>query len=57
MQANQKQLHLKLQMHIKYFTNYFGTKVDVKVAGMAKEKSLPFHSEEDFNRIIKLINE
>ena len=40
------------------FTNYFGTKVDVKVAGNGKGKiTIPFHSEEDFNRIIKLINE
>ena len=40
------------------FTNYFGTKVDVKVTGNGKGKiTIPFHSEEDFNRIIKLINE
>jgi ParB family chromosome partitioning protein len=30
----------------------------VKVAGNGKGKiTIPFHSEEDFNRIIKLINE
>jgi len=35
---------------------YFGAKVDVKVAGNGKGKiTIPFHSEEDFNRIIKLI--
>ncbi|MGO4905768.1 ParB/RepB/Spo0J family partition protein [Flavobacterium sp. W20_MBD1_R3] len=40
------------------FANYFGAKVDVKVAGNGKGKiTIPFHSEEDFNRIIKLINE
>jgi ParB family transcriptional regulator, chromosome partitioning protein len=40
------------------FNNYFGTKVDVKVAGNGKGKiTIPFHSEEDFNRIIKLIKE
>ncbi len=40
----------------KEFTNYFGTKVDVKVAANGKGKiTIPFHSEEDFNRIIKLI--
>lgn len=40
----------------KAFTNYFGAKVDVKVAGNGKGKiTIPFHSEEDFNRIIKLI--
>ena len=41
----------------KAFTNFFGAKVDVKVAGNGKGKiAIPFHSEEDFNRIIKLIN-
>ena len=41
----------------KTFANYFGTKVEVKVAGNGKGKiTIPFHSEEDFNRILKLIN-
>ena len=41
----------------KAFTNFFGAKVDVKVAGNGKGKiAIPFHSEEDFNRIVKLIN-
>lgn len=40
----------------KTIANYFGAKVDVKVAGNGKGKiTIPFHSEEDFNRIIKLI--
>jgi ParB family chromosome partitioning protein len=40
----------------KVITDYFGAKVEVKVAGNGKGKiSIPFHSEEDFNRIIKLI--
>ncbi|WP_395042866.1 ParB/RepB/Spo0J family partition protein [Flavobacterium sp.] len=40
----------------KAFTNFFGAKVDVKVAGNGKGKiAIPFHSEEDFNRIIKLL--
>lgn len=40
------------------FNTYFGTKVDVKVAGNGKGKiTIPFHSQEDFNRIIKLIKE
>jgi ParB family transcriptional regulator, chromosome partitioning protein len=40
----------------KTFNDYFGTKVDVKVVGNGKGKiTIPFHSEEDFNRIIKLI--
>ncbi len=38
------------------FNDYFGTKVEVKIAGNGKGKiTIPFHSEEDFNRIIKLI--
>ncbi len=42
----------------KSFTNFFGTKVDVKVANNGKGKiTIPFHSEEDFNRIVKLINQ
>ncbi|VXC37401.1 Chromosome partitioning protein ParB [Flavobacterium sp. 9AF] len=41
----------------KAFTGFFGTKVDVKVASNGKGKiTIPFHSEEDFNRILKLIN-
>ncbi|MGV3696394.1 ParB/RepB/Spo0J family partition protein [Flavobacterium sp.] len=40
----------------KAFTNFFGSKIDVKVAANGKGKiTIPFHSEEDFNRIIKLI--
>lgn len=40
----------------KTFNDYFGAKVDVKIAGNGKGKiTIPFHSEEDFNRIIKLI--
>ena len=40
----------------KAFTNYFGAKVDVKIAGNGKGKiTIPFHSEEDFNRILKLV--
>ena len=44
--------------HKDTFNNYFGTKVELKVAANGKGKiSIPFHSEEDFNRIIKLIKE
>jgi len=40
----------------KAIATYFGAKVDVKVAANGKGKiTIPFHSEEDFNRIIKLI--
>lgn len=41
----------------KAITNFFGAKIEVKVAGNGKGKiAIPFHSEEDFNRILKLIN-
>ena len=40
----------------KAISTYFGTKVEVKIAGNGKGKiTIPFHSEEDFNRIIKMI--
>jgi ParB family chromosome partitioning protein len=40
----------------KAFSNYFGNKVDVKVAGNGKGKiTIPFQSEEDLKRIIQLI--
>jgi ParB family chromosome partitioning protein len=40
----------------KLFSNYFGNKVDVKVAGNGKGKiTIPFQSEEDLKRIIELI--
>lgn len=43
--------------HKKAFTEFFGAKVDVKVDAKGKGKiTVPFHSQEDFNRIIKLIN-
>jgi len=42
----------------KAITNFFGAKVEVTIAGNGKGKiAIPFHSEEDFNRIIKLIND
>lgn len=41
----------------KDFAEYFGAKVDVKVAKNGRGKiTIPFSSEEDFNRIKKLIN-
>jgi len=40
----------------KAIRDYLGTKVDVNVAENGKGKiTIPFHSEEDFNRILKLI--
>ena len=41
---------------IKEFSEYFGHKIDVKVSSNGKGKiTIPFHSEEDFNRIKKLV--
>jgi len=41
---------------LKTFSEYFGHKIDVKLSGIDKGKILiPFHSEEDFNRIKKLL--
>ncbi|RAJ16793.1 ParB/RepB/Spo0J family partition protein [Olleya aquimaris] len=38
------------------FSEYFGHKIDVKVSSNGKGKiTIPFHSEEDFNRIKKLV--
>lgn len=40
----------------KTITNYFETKIEFKISGNNKGKiTIPFHSEEDFNRIIKLV--
>ncbi|MCL4155524.1 UNVERIFIED_CONTAM: hypothetical protein GTU68_022576 [Idotea baltica] len=41
---------------IKDFSEYFGHKIDVKISSNGKGKiTIPFHSEEDFNRIKKLV--
>lgn len=41
---------------LKTISDYFGHKIDVKLAGKDKGKIIiPFHSEEDFNRIKKLL--
>ncbi|MFC4636537.1 ParB/RepB/Spo0J family partition protein [Dokdonia ponticola] len=45
-----------IQKGAKEFANYFGAKVDVKVSKNGRGKiTIPFSSEEDFNRIQKLI--
>ncbi len=42
--------------NIKGISEYFGHKIDVKISGKNKGKIIiPFHSEEDFNRIKKLL--
>ncbi|MFH4967144.1 ParB/RepB/Spo0J family partition protein [Gaetbulibacter sp. M240] len=41
---------------VQVFSEYFGHKIDVKVSKNGKGKiTIPFHSEEDFNRIKKLV--
>lgn len=41
---------------VKEFSEYFGHKIDVKMAKNGSGKlTIPFHSEEDFNRIKKLV--
>jgi ParB family chromosome partitioning protein len=41
---------------IKEFSEYFGHKIDVKIAKNGSGKiTIPFHSEQDFNRIKKLV--
>jgi len=41
---------------VKEFSEYFGHKIDVKVSKNGSGKiTIPFHSEEDFNRIKKLV--
>jgi len=45
-----------IESGIKEFSEYFGHKIDVKVSKNGKGKiTIPFHSEEDFNRIKKLV--
>ncbi|TYB70511.1 ParB/RepB/Spo0J family partition protein [Bizionia saleffrena] len=51
-----KELPVYVKKGIKDFSEYFGHKIDVKVSNNGKGKiSIPFHSEEDFNRIKKLV--
>ena len=43
---------------LKTISEYFGHKIDVKLSGTDKGKiMIPFHSEEDFNRIKKLLEQ
>jgi len=45
-----------IQKGQKAFSEYFGHKIDVKLVGNSKGKIIiPFHSEEDFNRLKKLM--
>ncbi|MBT8245506.1 MAG: ParB/RepB/Spo0J family partition protein [Winogradskyella sp.] len=52
----QTELPKPIKKGIKEFSEYFGHKIDVKLAKNGSGKiSIPFHSEEDFSRIIKLV--
>jgi ParB family chromosome partitioning protein len=45
-----------IQKGVKEFSEYFGHKIDVKVSKNGAGKiTIPFHSEEDFNRLKKLV--
>lgn len=51
-----KPLPQEFKKRVKEFSEYFGAKVDIKVEPKGKGKLIiPFASEEDFNRIKKLI--
>lgn len=52
----QQELPKFVKKGIKDFSEYFGHKIDVKVSKNGKGTiTIPFHSEEDFNRIKKLV--
>ncbi|MCX7547178.1 ParB/RepB/Spo0J family partition protein [Xanthomarina sp. F1114] len=51
-----KEVPLFLKDGVKDFSEYFGHKINVKVSKNGKGSiTIPFHSEEDFNRMLKLI--
>ncbi len=50
------EIHKHIKKGVKEFSEYFGHKIEVKVAKNGSGKiTIPFHSEEDFNRIKKLV--
>jgi ParB family chromosome partitioning protein len=52
----EKALPIYVKKGIKDISKYFGHKINVKVSKQGKGTiHIPFHSEEDFNRIIKLV--
>ena len=55
-QKIQQELPKYVKKGIKDFSEYFGHKIDVKVSKNGKGTiTIPFHSEEDFNRIKKIV--
>lgn len=54
--AAKEELPKYVKKGIATFSEYFGHRIDVKVSSNGKGKiTIPFHSEEDFNRIKKLV--
>ncbi|MCK5400858.1 MAG: ParB/RepB/Spo0J family partition protein [Flavobacteriaceae bacterium] len=54
--ANKEELPKYIKKGIKEISQYFGHKINVTVSKNGKGKiTIPFHSEEDFNRIKKLV--
>src|SRR5690554_800341 len=54
--STKKMLYTISDTQKKVFTDFFGAKVDVKIAATGKGKiSVPFHSAEDLERILKLL--
>lgn len=54
--AEKQELPKYIKKGVKDFSEYFGHKINVKVSKNGKGNiTIPFHSEEDFNRIIKLV--
>lgn len=54
--SKKPELPAYIKNSVKEFSEYFGHKIDVKVSPKGKGTiSIPFHSEEDFNRIKKLV--
>lgn len=55
-QPEQDELPKYIKKGVKEFSEYFGHKISVKVSKNGKGSiTIPFHSEEDFNRIKKLV--
>ena len=54
--AKKEELPKYIKKGVKEFSEYFGHKINVKVSKNGKGNiTIPFHSEEDFNRIKKLV--
>ena len=54
--SNSNETPKYIKKGVKEFSEYFGHKIDVKLAKNGSGKiTIPFHSEEDFNRIKKLV--